>query len=455
MYFLTLLITKVIISIFRLLGRGATTFPGRVALYLSPKILPKLTSKYKIIMVTGTNGKTTTTKIIGKMLSLQNIDYISNISGANLVPGITTTFIEGHTLFGKPKKNVALIEIDEAAFLKISKMIPSIDYLVVTNFFRDQLDRYGELYTTLKGVHDGLSNMECKNLILNADDSLSSSLFRDFKNNIIYYGFSPDAYTPREEILNTDANFCIFCKNEYKYTNHVYGHLGGFYCEKCGYKKAPTVITCSSVDDLSVNSSKITFKILEDTYSANINLPGLYNIYNALSAISLGYLLQLDVKNMLSALEYVESSFGRMETITINDKKIKLILVKNPTGFNQVIDYLLTENDNLQVGFLLNDNSADGTDISWIWDVDFEKLTQKNPNTYVFGKRAYEMATRLKYAGINRSNILVTNTYEHLIDIGLENTKSGESFYILPTYTALLEIRAILKEKFNLKEFWK
>lgn len=455
MCFFTLLTAKIMICIFRLLGLGATTFPGRVSLFMNPNILKKLASNYNIIMVTGTNGKTTTTKIISKLLSCQNISHICNTSGANLIPGITTTFIEGHSIWGKPKKTTALIEIDEAAFLKISKMIPSIQYLVVTNFFRDQLDRYGELYTTLKGVRDGLSNLNCEHLILNADDSLSSSLAKYFSSDVIYYGFDCNAYSPKTSILNTDANFCIFCKNEYKYTNHVYGHLGGFYCDNCGYHKEDTVVSCSMIKELSPTSSEIHFKIVSDEYTTKINLPGLYNVYNALAAISLGYSLQISVAKIIDSVQSFESSFGRMECIPIGDKCIKLILVKNPTGFNQVLDYLQNDSTSFNVAFLLNDNPADGTDVSWIWDVDFESLCNKNLNILVGGTRLFDMATRLKYAGINTSRISTFSDYATLIEEGLKRTASEQCFYILPTYTALLKTRSILKNKFKLKEFWK
>ncbi len=452
MYFFTLLVVKIIIKIFRFFGRGATNLPGKIALFINPKILTKLTSGFRIIMITGTNGKTTTTKIISKMLSLENIHHISNTSGANLVSGITTTFIEGHTIFGKPKTNVALLEIDEASFFKISKMISSIDCLIVTNFFRDQLDRCGELYTILQSVLDGISNISCKNLILNADDSLTSFLAKNFSGNIIYYGFSPLAYKPTSVVSNTDANFCIFCKNEYKYTNHTYNHLGGFYCDKCGYKKPNTDITCTNIDNLSPNFSNIKFKILSDEYIAKLNITGLYNVYNSLCAISLGYLFRFDVKNIIKTLENFDSVFGRMETVNFFGKQIKLILVKNPAGFNQVIDCLLKE-DSIQIAFLLNANLADGTDISWIWDVNFEHLCSKNPTTLIGGKRAYDMAIRLKYAGIK--NMSIINNYNLLLETGINNIKENETFYILPTYTALLEIRSILEKKLNIKEFWK
>ena len=446
--------TKTIIKLCRFFSFGATTLPGKIAFLINPNILTKLTSDLKIIMVTGTNGKTTTTRIIAKMLSLENISYISNTSGANLISGITTTLIEGHTIWGIPKKNVALLEIDEASFFKMSKMISSIDCLIVTNFFRDQLDRCGELYTILQGVSDGISNISCKNLILNADDSLTSFLAKNFSGNIIYYGFSPLSYESKYTISNSDANFCIFCKNEYKYTHRTYNHLGGFYCDKCGYKRTNPDVTCSGIEEISSQSSTIRFKILSDEYIAKLNITGLYNIYNSLCAISLGYLLKFDIKHIISALENFESVFGRMETIKIFNKYVKLILVKNPAGFNQVIDYLLTC-DNITIAFLLNDNLADGTDVSWIWDVNFERLCVKNPNVFIGGKRAYDMAVRLKYAGFNLEKMVIIPNYNSLLETGIKRTHENQTFYILPTYTALLEIRNILEKKIKLTEFWK
>ena len=193
-------------------------------------------------------------------------------------------------------------------------------------------------------------------------------------------------------------------------------------------------------------------------FHARINLPGLYNIYNALAAVSCGHLLKLPVENTIKALDSFECGFGRMETINTAGKNIKVILVKNPTGFNQVLNYLLTEDQNMQLAFLINDKLADGTDISWLWDVDFEKLQktqEKLDNIYTSGIRAEDMAVRLKYAGIFTDKINIIKDYSELINTGLSRTASGQNFYILPTYTAMLEIRKVLKEKFGLKEFWK
>ena len=459
----TIIISKILIKLCRFFNLGGTTFPGKVAIKLYPEILKYVSSNYKIIMVTGTNGKTTTSRIIGQILKENNISYIENKSGANLVPGVTATFIEQYTLRGENDSKTALIEIDEAAFKVITDYIEP-DILVVTNFFRDQLDRYGELYTTLKGVQIGLEKTSKTKLVLNGDDSLCVSLAKNTVKDAVYFGICDENINNDEQSNASDAAFCYYCKTKYEYRTRTFGHLGEFSCPNCGYKKPITHITCDRILQMSNTFSEIEFAINMtsseeplDFFTAKINLPGLYNIYNSLAAISCGTLLGVSHESLITALSKFECGFGRMETISIDNKKIKLILVKNPTGFNQVLSYLLTEEENLQIAFLINDNLADGTDISWLWDVNFEKLNrleEKIENIYTSGTRGYDMALRLKYAGLDEKKLATEESYKKLLESGLSNTKEGSSFYILPTYTAMLDIRKILKNKFSLKEFW-
>lgn len=458
---LTIAISKLIIKACRLTNWGGTTLPGKIARKIYPDIVKAITEDFKTIMVTGTNGKTTTTRIIGQILEENGIEYITNKSGANLVGGIITTFIDSVDIHGKCHAKTALIEIDEAAFHAMSSFLEP-DILVVTNFFRDQLDRYGELYTTLNGVKSGIQKSQKTRLILNADDSLCTSLGKDTDKEVLYFGMNSDAHPGIEEATNSDALFCIYCKSKYEYSSRVYGHLGGFKCPSCGYQRPETSISCTKVTELTSSYSAMQFSIessvVENDFHARVNLPGLYNIYNALAAVSCGHLLKLPVENTIKALDSFECGFGRMETINTAGRNIKVILVKNPTGFNQVLNYLLTEDQNMQLAFLINDKLADGTDISWLWDVDFEKLQkvqEKLDNIYTAGIRAEDMAVRLKYAGIFTDKINIIKDYSELINTGLSRTASGHNFYILPTYTAMLEIRKILKGKFGLKEFWK
>lgn len=461
--FISIVISKIVIKLCRLVKKGGTTLPGKIAQKLYPNIVETLASNFRIIMVTGTNGKTTTSRIIGQILKENDIEFITNKSGANLVGGVITTFIEAVGLTGRCSASTALIEIDEAAFNVISdRLHPHI--LVVTNFFRDQLDRYGELYTTLKSVKSGIEKSPETKLVLNADDSLCASLGYKSDKNIIYYGFDENAYAGIEESVNSDAMFCLYCKNKYEYSNHIYGHLGGFMCPNCGYQRPQTDITCSKVDELTVSYSSIQLVINSGIskepqgFTARVNLPGLYNIYNALAAVACGQLMGLPVEKSINALGSFECGFGRMETINASGKFIRLILVKNPTGFNQVLNFLLTEEKNMQLAFIINDNLADGTDISWLWDVDFEKLQgvqDRMDNVYTSGIRAEDMAVRLKYSGIFTNKISIVHDYRDLIETGLSRTLEGQNFFILPTYTAMLEIRKVLKNKFGLKEFWK
>lgn len=460
----TIVITKILILALRLLRSGGTTLPGKAAYKIYPDIIKVISKNFKIIMVTGTNGKTTTTRIIGQMLKENGNLYVTNKSGANLVSGVLTTLIEAVDMFGKSKASTALIEVDEAAFNRITDFVQP-DIIVVTNFFRDQLDRYGELYTTLNGVRSGIQKSPNSRLILNADDSLCASLGKDVPQEVLYYGFDSQAYESPEKSINSDAVFCLYCKSKYDYSNRIYGHLGGFVCNTCGYRRPEPKVTCVKVEELNSSYSNVLFSLNSHengkepvTINAKINLPGLYNIYNALAATSCGCLLNIPEEILVKSLESFECGFGRMETIVTQGKKIKLILVKNPTGFNQVLNYLLTEDKNMQIAFIINDKLADGTDISWLWDVDFEKLceVQEIAGTfYTSGIRAEDMAVRLKYAGIYSNKIKIEKNFEELINSGLSNIETGQSFYILPTYTSMLEIRSFLKKKYGLKEFWK
>ena len=460
----TIIISKFLIILLRVFKRGGTTLPGKIASKMYPNIIRVLSADFKIIMVTGTNGKTTTTRIIGKTLDENNIIYITNKSGANLVSGIITTFINSVDMFGKTKASVALLEVDEAAFGIITDHIQP-DILVVTNFFRDQLDRFGELYSTLNKVMIGIKKSPKAKLILNADDSLCVSLAHGTDRDIVYFGFSQYALNDNKTDKNPDAAFCIHCKTRYDYSYQTYGHLGAFCCPNCGYSRPDSQVTCLSVDNLNSAYSDILVSFGDSNNdgeinpcNVRINLPGIYNIYNALAAAALGYMLDFPVGTLTGAMSNFEHGFGRMETIKTKNKTIKIILVKNPSGFNQVLTYLLTEEQKFQISFIVNDKSADGIDISWLWDVDFEKLEKIQNHIdhfYVTGARAEDVAVRLKYAGIYSDKIVIAKAYSELLNKVFNEPEKAGDLYILPTYTAMLEIRALLRKKFRLKEFWK
>lgn len=465
-YELAASVSKTLGKVCRIAKTGGTTLPGKIACRIYPDVLKEAAKNYKIIMVTGTNGKTTTTLMILHILEENGIRCITNKTGANLMGGITTAFLNSTGFFEKPHVQTALVEVDEAAFNTICNFMEP-DILVVTNFFRDQLDRYGELYTTLSNVRNGIKKLHNTKLVLNADDSMCTSLGRDTDKRVLYYGIEPGAYNSEERLVNTDVTYCIYCKNKYVYSNHIYGHLGGYKCPGCGYMRPLSKVTCTKIGKLSSSDSQIQISIdnlkgnnLREKYiyNAKINLPGLHNIYNSLAAVSCGALLGLPVRKSLKSLESLECGFGRMETINVEDKKIKVILVKNPSSFNQALDFLNMEERRVQAAFIINDRLADGTDISWLWDVNFEKLQKISDKIcciYVSGLRAEDMALRLKYAGMDMSKISIIKDYRELIYEGLAKSSEGCCLYVFPTYTAMLDIRKQLKEMFGLKEFWK
>jgi len=390
-------------------------------------------------------------------ICVDDILYISNKSGANLVSGVTVTFIEAVNILGKSRFDTALIEIDEAAFSSITKYIRP-DILVVTNFFRDQLDRYGELHTTLKGVISGIKKTDKTRLVLNADDSLCSSIAKDTERRTVFFGFDCNCFEDNTSSINNDSSFCIYCRTKYNYEYVVYAHLGKYKCPGCGYERPAPEVLCKDIKELSDSHSEITITLGESSYNVRINLPGLYNIYNALAAAACAYTLGLPDNNTIKALESFDSGFGRMETVYADGRYIKIILVKNPTGFNQVIDFLLTRENIMGIIFAINDKLADGTDISWLWDVDFEKLKQMSDNitcVYTAGTRAEDMALRLKYADFDTHSIHIFKDYSILLNNALSKCREGYTLYILPTYTAMLQIRRLLKRKYKLKEFWK
>lgn len=443
---------KISRSIIRLLGRGGTNAPGVVALKIDPNLLGTLAQGVTTIIVTGTNGKTTTSRMIEKCLADSGIHYFANKSGANLLPGITAEFAMNSTLGGKCKYDVALIECDEAAFRTVSKYVDA-KCIVVTNIFRDQLDRYGEVTHTRNSILTGIQNSPHATVCINADDSLCASLQEEINNPVVFYGVESEIYKERVHEVS-DAPYCIHCKTEYVYDYVTYGHLGGFRCPKCGYHRPDAQVAVERVVESTADASTVDIRLNGKVYRTTINLPGGYNIYNACATVAAGKVLGLKDETVIEALGSFECGFGRMEKFSIEGTDIRMILIKNPAGCNQVLNFLSNTTQPSLFVVALNDRSADGTDISWIWDVDFEKLagiTDKLTGIWVTGIRADEMALRFKYAGLPTQMIRVIYDYDSLIE---QMVEQKAPVYIMPTYTAMLDIREKFSRKYGFKEFW-
>lgn len=450
--FLSVAACKLSRFMLRKLGKGGTNVPGRIALKVYPEVLGQLAKGVTTIIVTGTNGKTTTSRMIEKSFSDSGYKFFSNKSGANMLSGITAEFAMNSTLGGKNRYEYALIECDEAAFKTVSKYVDA-KCVVVTNVFRDQLDRYGEVTHTLNSILTGIKNSPNAVVCINADDSLSVSMKDEISNKVVFYGVESEIYKNRVEEVS-DAPYCIKCKSEYVYDYVTYGHLGGFRCPNCGYHRPETEVSVEKVVVSTPDSSTIILKLHGKEYTTTINLPGGYNIYNGAATAAAGYVLGLKDETIVSALSDFECGFGRMEKFTVNNTDIRMILIKNPAGCNQVLNFLSNNTEPSLFIVALNDRFADGTDISWIWDVDFEKLNQlsdKLTEIWVTGRRADEMAMRFKYAGIAVDKIKVIKDYEKLIE---NAANQSAPVYIMPTYTAMLDIREIFSKNYGFKEFW-
>ena len=443
---LSILLSKITAFLAKHIVKGGSNFPGKIALKLDKSILKTVSKGYKVILVTGTNGKTTTTSMIYNILKENKFNVITNSTGANLYPGIVACFISNYSFFRKKENPYAVIEVDEANVKFITEhLTPEI--ITVTNLFRDQLDRYGEVYTTLVKISEGVAKVPASKLVLNGDESLLGNL--DFKNSTVYYGFNTPIKENTSLDLNADAKFCKFCKAPYSYNLVRYNHLGDFYCPECGYKRSDLHYAVNKIFDLTPENSSV---LINDT-EVFISQSGAYNIYNALCAFAISKELGVEDSVIKTSLQNQSSSFGRQEQITIGNKDIQIILVKNPAGYNQALDTLALNQHEFSAVFMLNDNYADGRDVSWIWDVDFEKISDlKIEDIFVSGLRMYDMAVRLKIAGLNVDRFILEEDYEELTNKVKDS--ASKKIYILATYTAMINYRKYLHSKGYIKKLW-
>ena len=452
--FLAKLTAKAVKFGLRIMGRGATTLPGKMALKVDPKIIEKTAADKFIITVTGTNGKTTTSHMISEMTqSFDGFEVINNISGANLASGIATTLI-----CEKPKtsgKVIYVLETDEAAFAKIAgDLRPKIS--VVTNLFRDQLDRYGELTHTRDLIASGIDKTSAR-LILNSDDSLVASLGKGREDRSVFFGMDKEKmafnnvnYPARKAVLkaSSDAVYCPDCQVRYEYKARSFSHLGDFFCPSCGFKSPEN--DYSVIYDLKESPSnegygfKIKYK--EILCDLSLKIPGMHNLYNTCAAVAA-------VKEMLDksggfsdnferackASSGVKAAFGRMEKIDLEGgKKLCILLVKNPAGLDRSLSFVSEAKDAGALMFLLNSNTADGKDVSWIWDVDFEsKMADMPERIYVSGERYGDMFLRVNYSGVEDKKILCESMENavSLLKKAVAECKEGECIYVLPNYT--------------------
>ncbi len=437
-FYFTILIARLTYLAIRLLGRSSgTSFVGMLTLKLCPDFLRycrKYVEKGNAITVTGTNGKTTTSGLLAHILEYDKNNVIHNTKGANMLTGVANVFALGVRPF--KKFDYAVIESDEAYLTKLYDYFES-DFLIVTNLFRDQLDRYGELATTAGYIKDAIDKNPDLMVFLNADDPLVTNLDK----NGIFYGFEEVEICSDEHKTVSNAPTEVFnciCGKPLSYSKQFFAQQGHYYCEHCGYKR-PELDYKGYVKIYSDHSDLTVVDVDEKKeYTFRVNQVGLYNAYNALAAVSCALLTCCDKEDVIrDALLSYKSIFGRAERREINGHDTLIQLIKNPTGASEVLKTVdLTSN----IVIAINDNYADGRDISWLWDSDFEQLKDAQKLVITSGIRAKDMALRLKYAGIPQDKILVEEDIKKAITIASSSDNKDEKITILPSYTALLKI---------------
>ena len=417
---------------------GGSSLPGKITTDIDPAVLKSLGQNYRVIVITGTNGKTLTTALTVQVLRQKYPQILTNPSGSNMIQGIVTTFLKAH----RPKhaKPLAVLEVDEANVIKVTRYIKPIAF-VLTNIFRDQMDRYGEIYTTFKKIVNGIKLAPKATIIANGDAPIFQSV--KLPNPIIYYGFRnhDDDHNVKAK-PNTDGVLCPQCEHILHYRYLTYANLGKYFCPHCGYSRPHLKYALKRVINLTPKSS--TFEIGHE--KLRIDIGGVYNIYNALAAYAVGRFLGITPHEINRAFHSNEHVFGRQEEINVKGKRVTLILVKNPVGLNQVIDMISHDRGPFSFVWLLNANYADGIDTSWIWDGDFERLPKMNIAEYITGGERYRDITyRLKIAGVPDRKHKVEPNLDHVVD-DLPKLPT-KRIYILATYTAMMHIRKDFAEQ--------
>ncbi len=435
-------------------GRGGgTTLPGRLLLRLAPDAIARLGQRLDrgSAIVSATNGKTTTAGMIAAALAAAGRHPVHNRAGSNMTWGVATALLE-------QKGDEGLFEVDEAWLPKVTTQLdPTL--MVLGNLFRDQLDRYGEMEVLAGDWAETVAARTGRSrFVLNADDPTIADLGRDQdgkeREGVTYFGIE-DASQALPELQHAfDAKHCRRCGHPYAYERAFVGHLGHYSCPNCDARRPTPDVAATAISLDGMNGSQLTVRTPAGELELELPLPGLYNVYNALAAIAAALELGVPAATVSGALETMQAAFGRVETIAIDSTRLSILLIKNPAGANEVLRTLLLEAgaEKLDLWIGLNDKTADGRDVSWIWDADFELLASGVRQITCAGTRAPEMALRLKYAGWPEEAIAVEPSIEHSLDQALAS--SGERLFALPTYTALLELRKLLASRGLAKDFW-
>jgi UDP-N-acetylmuramyl tripeptide synthase len=439
----------------RRLGRGGgTSLPGKVLLRLRPEAVAELGTAlpHGVTLISATNGKTTTARLVASCARTAGWDLAANPSGANLMSGVATALLDARGR--RPPPQAGLFEVDEAALPEVARQLrPRV--LVLMNLFRDQLDRYGELETIASrwaGMVDALPTGSTP--VLNADDPAVAELGAT-RPRTLTFGIDDPAVALPTLPHAADSIRCRACAAPLRYSMVALGHLGHWRCDGCGAVRPAPDVRAVRVELRGVDGSALRIETPEGPVEATIALPGVHNAYNATAAVATALAMGIPHAALARGLERSPAAFGRGERVRIDGRELVLLLAKNPTGTNETVRTVLLDPDPPHLLLALNDRTADGHDVSWIWDVDYEPLLERAVSLTVTGDRAYDLALRVRYAGVGADRMTVVPDPEAALDAALAAVPPGGILYALPTYTAMLGLRETLVRRGAAEAFWR
>ncbi|MCW3006682.1 MAG: hypothetical protein JWP17_1308 [Solirubrobacterales bacterium] len=430
-------------------GRGGTSLPGKLLLRMAPDAIGRLSARLPqgAAAISATNGKTTTAAMVSSILEPTGTRLIYNRAGANMAGGVATALLDA-----RGRGDLGLFEVDEFWLGGVvDQLRPRA--LLLANLFRDQLDRYGELETIAdrwQDVVDSPSTAQTR-LVLNADDPLVADLGRA-RDDVLYFGVQDTSLALPGLQHAADSTHCRRCGQPYVYDAVLLGHLGHYHCPTGDATRPQPAVFADAVQLNGVRDAAFTLTTPAGTRRVTVPLPGLYNVYNALAAAALATALGASLEQIAAGLATVAPAFGRAETVHMGQRPMTLLLIKNPAGANEVLRTLLLEEGEIDLFAVLNDNIADGRDVSWVWDADFELLAERLARVTCSGTRAAELAVRMKYAGVPAERIVVVPELEAGLDAALAGATGP--LYALPTYTAMLALRDLLSRRGVARSSW-
>ncbi len=437
---------------------GGTSLPGMIARRIDPNVLKSVigTSRAKKIVITGSNGKTTTSRMTAAIATQDGKRISHNRTGSNLLQGVTSVAVNFANIFGQLESDVLLFEIDEGTMaLAVPEIQP--DVVVITNIFRDQLDRYGEIYSVARALNKVLEDLpETATILLNGNDPQVANFGQHAKAKRLFFGLETTEVGTSVPEQSADVIRCIHCQEDLLYEVAYMSHLGIYRCPNCGYTLPKLDIAATSVKlaDDGQGATHIELRTPQGPMTLEIPLPGLHNVYNAAAAIGASLAAGLDKEKMPTALANIQPAFGRLEKIQAGDATIYLSFVKNPTSFNLMLRLIAQHSGQKHLLLAASHTLVDGEDFSWLWDVDIEEIAPAIADVVCSGNKPEELAMRLKYSDVPVDKIHMIADREAALDAALKNAGPGGTLYILCSYTPTHEFRRIMQKRGWVKHFW-